>query len=434
MKLPLRIFSLGIALSWACYVQANGGATREGIPSTGHPTPSDGATQTDVTIDEETLVIDLHQEFAEVDVRYRMRNTGGGVNQPFFFPVEVWVQDLEDYRVEVDAQAVASTTVGPARPRDPAEMYSLGKENTTKTWKKSEIPFKSGQSREVHIRYRCRYDQRSEDVSDNGSQSEASFAYALSPAATWKGPIGRGQVILNVLHPEPTSVSIQRPKNRFYRVSPTRYEWRFENLKPTLEDNIRIVVHPGYDFFPGGSVRKSGEISGHAMYQIEGSKYFLSHSNYEVTASSTLKGDGKQTYEAGNVREYGSLGTWSEGVEGDGIGESLNITPARVLPLDSILISPGYRKRDQPELWWANGRVAKLEVVLNREHSFTVDIPNERFTGLYPIPIRDYPKPVKSVQLVIRGVHPGTKFQDTCISAVELRAKLAKKPKAHPVR
>ena len=41
---------------------------------------------TDVTIETEMLKIDLHPEYADVTVRYRMHNTGPKVQQDFFFP------------------------------------------------------------------------------------------------------------------------------------------------------------------------------------------------------------------------------------------------------------------------------------------------------------------------------------------------------------
>jgi hypothetical protein len=86
-----------------------------------------------------------------------------------------------------------------------------------------------------------------------------------------------------------------------------------------------------------------------------------------------------------------------------------------------------------PEPWTKNNRVAELEITLNGEHTFTATIPDEEFGELYPIPIRGYTKPVNSVKLVIKKVHPGTSG-DTCISRIELRARLSKKPKIQGAR
>jgi hypothetical protein len=48
--------------------------------------------------------------------------------------------------------------------------------------------------------------------------------------------------------------------------------------------------------------------------------------------------------------------------------------------------------------------------------------------------VRDYTKPVSKIKLVIKGVHRGTQFRDTCISLVELRAPLSKKPEIQGAR
>src|SRR6478736_4768887 len=68
----------------------NGGAWQAGVPGTGSASASNKDQKTDVTIENETLKIDLHPEYAEVDVHYRMHNTGQKVEQDFFFPVERW--------------------------------------------------------------------------------------------------------------------------------------------------------------------------------------------------------------------------------------------------------------------------------------------------------------------------------------------------------
>lgn len=67
---------------------ANGGAWQIGVPLTGDGAASDRHRSTDVAIEGESLTIDLHQEFAAIEVRYRMHNTGLKVSQDFFFPVE----------------------------------------------------------------------------------------------------------------------------------------------------------------------------------------------------------------------------------------------------------------------------------------------------------------------------------------------------------
>jgi hypothetical protein len=114
-------------------VFANGGAWQTGIPATGNASASKNDQHTDVTIENETLKIDLHPEYADVTVRYRMHNTGPKVQQDFFFPVERWganpdsdnqgkSDDIDRYQITVDGKELKWTNVaGPKEQRREAK-------------------------------------------------------------------------------------------------------------------------------------------------------------------------------------------------------------------------------------------------------------------------------------------------------------------------
>jgi hypothetical protein len=422
----------------------NGGAWQTGVPVTGNAAASDQKRATKVTIEDEKLVIDLHQEFAAVEVRYRMKNTGGQIDQDFFFPVERFapadgetsdhmVTDLESYAITADGgelkwQDVDAKGEQPKPLKDPrGGDYLPG----TRLWKKSSIPFGQGQTREIVIRYHQAYAANQSSVSDDGHSDEAYFRYSLSPAATWKGPIGKGKVTVNYLHPRPEEIIITKPKDRFKKINATKAEWDFQNLKPTLADDIKIVVHPAYDthLSTGEHAVNFEKQTFRGEYVVLGSRYFWQHSDYDAVASSTLKPDGEHTYDVENIKGLDGSTTWAEGVEGDGVGESITLTVHRPLPLDAILIMPGYRTYEEGPQWSNNNRVAELEITLNGEHTFVAAIPDHKLGDLYPMPVRDYTKPVSTVKLVIKAVHRGTAARDTCISRLELLAKLSKKPK-----
>lgn len=452
-----RLLFTAIFLSLVASTQllANGGAWQAGVPNTGNGAASDQKKSTNVTIEEENLTIDLHQEFAAVEVRYRMKNTGGEVAQDFFFPVERWaesdgetgdnmVTDLEGYSIAADGGELKWQNVDAKgeKPKPVTDPNWGEFKAATRLWKKSSIPFAREQTREILIRYHSPYAAVQSSVSDDGHSEEMYFRYSLSPAATWKGPIGKGKITVSYLHPRPEEISIKKPKDRFKKVSDTKYEWEFKNLKPTLADDMKIVVHPAYDTYPArgefqpawierddGSSTKTFR----AEYIMEPNRYFIQHSDYDAVASSTLKPNGEHKYDVENIKslEYGV--TWAEGVDGDGIGENITLKVHRPLPLDALMIMPGYRSGNK-ELWGENNRVAEMEVTLNGEHTFTATIPDEKFAGPYPIPVRGYSKPVETVKLTIKGVHRGSAARDTCISAVDLRAKLSKKPAIQPAR
>ncbi|MEP6956596.1 MAG: hypothetical protein ABI883_07205, partial [Chthoniobacterales bacterium] len=481
--------SLVVCLSlWASEpLRANGGAWQTGVPLTGNGSASDKDRSTEIALEEENLTIDLHQEFAEIEVRYRMRNTGGKVLQDFFFPVERWSAfegeadvdgvkpaDLEGYRITADKTELKVKTIDLAKPKkrepeqeaeaeapapEPAATDTPNEQSTetandaeesdspddtammedfppaAKQWKKSEIPFAANQTREIVIRYRVGYSGYERSVSDDSHASEQLLVYSLSPAATWKGVIGRGKIVVNVLHPLPEEVAIGTPADRFKKVDERRYEWEFTDLEPTLADDLKIVSRRAYDSY---SATRFGlteaEQSIPRDYLIEGDRYFLLHGDYTAVASSTLPKNGERQYGVANLPSYSTDLPWCEGVEGDGVGESITFEVKNPLPLASIQIMPGYHSNEKPALWEKNNRVAELEVTLNDEHTFTAKIPDEHFSDPYPIPVRGYATPVKRVKLVIKAVHRGTGARDTCISSVRFKAKLAQKPKFQPAR
>jgi hypothetical protein len=462
-RLWIMALSLGVATTSS--LLGNGGAWQTGVPLTGNGAATDQKKSTNVTIDDEKLTIDLHQEFAAVEVRYRMKNTKGQVDQDFFFPVERWAEsdgedagsakiDLEDYAINADGAELKFENVNAKGEKPKAEKdASWGNfQPGTRLWKKSAIPFQPGQTREITIKYRSPYAANQSSVSDDGHSEPLYFRYSLSPAATWKGPIGKGKITVNYLHPRPEEISITKPKDRFKKVTDTQFVWEFQNLKPTLAEDMKIIVHPGYDTYPAhGEFQVNYEDQKfRAEYVIEKNRYFIQHSDYDAAASSTRKPipaptpdpntkesndasepERERTFDADNIKGMSSS-AWAEGVDGDGIGESLTLAVHKPKPLDAIMIMPGYKDYDTT-LWAKNNRVAELEVTLNGEHTFTATIPDELFSGLYPIPVRGYTKPVSSVKLTIRKVHSGT-TGDTCISDIQLRIPLSQKPKIQGAR
>ena len=473
-KRALIVSFLSLAFAFSSLL-GNGGAWQTGVPLTGNGAASDQKKSTNVTIEDEKLTIDLHQEFAAVEVRYHMKNTGGKVDQDFFFPVERWAEsedeagntltDLEDYTISADGAELKFDTIDAKgeKPKAEKEAYWGEFKPGTRLWKKSLISFNEGAAREIVVRYRSPYAANQSGVSDDSHSTEQYFRYSLSPAATWKGPIGKGKITINYLHPRPEETTIAKPKDRFKKVSDTQFAWEFQNLKPTLADDIKISVHPAIDSYPAGGEYAAAfnEQTFRSEYVVvQKSRYFVQHSDYDAVASSTRNPDpapspsptptasaspsespsesptepeADRSYDVSHIKRLGWENPWAEGAEGDGLGESIMLTVHHPLPLDAVMIMPGFKSEDKT-LWTKNNRVAELELTLNGEHTFTVAIPDERFSDLYPIPVRNYTKPVNTVKLVIKKVHPGTGSHDTCIAQVQLRGKLSQKPKIQGAR
>jgi hypothetical protein len=211
-------------------------------------------------------------------------------------------------------------------------------------------------------------------------------------------------------------MKVLKPVNRFKREG-TNWVWNFEDLEPTMADDLEIEASPVENLHPGGYSEANG-------------RWTMTHSNYRVKASSTLPPEGNHNYNAANIKGNGRGNSWSEGVKGPGIGEWLELEPIVPKPLASISMTPGYAK-DQ-ELFEANARPKKILVELNGEHRFTVEVPDSR-DGV-EFPVSKYAKPVKKIRITFREVWPGKRFEDMCVSNILLHVRLDKKPKLDPCR
>ena len=88
--------------------------------------------------------------------------------------------------------------------------------------------------------------------------------------------------------------------------------------------------------------------------------------------------------------------------------------------------------QNRPNLFEENGRPSRVEVAINDEYHFVATLDDQRDDQL--IPIVGYGKPVSKIRLTIQGVHPGARYEDTCISRVVLYDLLAKTPEIHHAR
>src|SRR6266513_138714 len=124
---------------------ANGGAWQTGVQGTGSGSASNKGQKTDVKIENETLKIDLHPEYADVEVRYRMHNTGPKVQQDFFFPVERWERnrnadidpiqsDIVRYQISVDGKDLKAAK----RKKEPAKLTKERAKRTREAAKRRE--------------------------------------------------------------------------------------------------------------------------------------------------------------------------------------------------------------------------------------------------------------------------------------------------------
>ncbi len=139
-----------------------------------------------------------------------------------------------------------------------------------------------------------------------------------------------------------------------------------------------------------------------------------------VWASSTLPPSGANRYDAIHAHDFDWQTAWVEGVEGDGVGESLTYVfdftsqPQWEIGLTRLLIANGYKKNEQ--VWRANGRVARLRVYVDGApyaDAELVDTMEIQTVALAEIPLTNRRTVVR---FEILGVYSGSRYADTALS------------------
>jgi hypothetical protein len=435
----------GCLVATAGFLHANGGGYfRGGVENTGDVAGFEPKATENIRILDEKLTIKLGPKEADVEVRYLMRNvTNKKVKVRFGFPVEEsFDMDLmggpdekqprdgkhlaycKNYQITAAGKPVKATWQGERKETKEPQFKGVA------GWLISEISFAANEEKPLLIRFQSAYPLEEWSVSDNTSRSAAVFRYRLSTAACWAGTIGTGRIVVEPADIDPADIRVLKPVNRF-RKEGTRWVWDFDDLEPTLADDLEIEAIPAERGYPEylGKDRGNSESHLYAENVERRNQWSMLHANYQVKASSTLPADGDINYVPENIRERWEDNTWSEGVPGPGTSEWLEITPAEPKPMLGIRIKPGYQKEG---LFKANPRPKKIRFELNGEHRFDADIPDQEEE--ITIPVVGYAKPVNKLRMTFTEVYPGSRFEDLCVSSVRLHVRLDKKPKIQPAR
>jgi len=162
-----------------------------------------------------------------------------------------------------------------------------------------------------------------------------------------------------------------------------------------------------------------------------GGRWFASHANFsKVTASSELPPQKDNVYRPENIADGNWETVWAEGAEGDGRGEWIEARLEVPQPVHAVEILGGYAKNE--ELFRANARPKRVELVLNGEHRVVADLPDK--AEAVRVPVAGYDKPVETVRMVIKDVYPGSRWQDCVVTRLQVTTPLAKAPNVQPAR
>lgn len=169
-----------------------------------------------------------------------------------------------------------------------------------------------------------------------------------------------------------------------------------------------------------GFLEKFADWSGHYLI---GSRMFYTNAE----ASSTLEQQGQFAYAAGNATVCARFCTWCEGAPGDGIGEFIELRQLyygpgeEVLTFNELCIVNGYAENEKK--WQENNRVKRLNLYYEDVYMGTItleDTIKPQYIDLTPLNLTVGNAREATFRFEIAEVYKGTKYEDTCITGIEI--------------
>ncbi|MGJ8672407.1 NADase-type glycan-binding domain-containing protein [Rubritalea sp.] len=438
-------------------VFGNGGGYHYGIKFTGGISPFSAEGVENVQIIDEKLDIHLLPNHATVQVRYLLKNISDqSASVKFGFPVEEvdnhWSVPLplgdkpkeeervssytKNYKVSLRGKELASKYV--YEPYAKGEVKAFEGDDVLKGikgWMVSKMRLKANESVVMEISYDSDYDCEGHSVSEDSTDGPWNFKYRLSSGGVWNGSIKEGRVTIHNAGVDPSHICVLKPTNRFKKEGNTLV-WRFSNLEPSLNDDIEVIARESIGSFPVGYSDEVSENTDKRYYRM-GGRFYLAHWEYSAEASSELKSEAGFNYGVLNINpsfyEEGH-DTWSEGVEGDGVGESITITLDKPSEVTHLLVNNGYIKsfEEAGQSFTNNNRVKSVRLTINGTNEINGLLFDHPFEQL--VSLGGFAGNVETIKIQIDSVYKGEKYQDTCLSGIELLKRLTNEPKQYGSR
>ena len=385
---------------------------------------------------EETIVIRLEAGAAEVEVRYLFHCDGPADEVVMGFPnrfMPTSIRPLEDFRVfEGERELEVVRAPLPYREDMPNEP---GWE--TEWLECFRVSFAAGEEKEIINRY-------SQPYGTGYRSSVQGFTYILHTGALWAGTIERLHVIVE--NPSGGAVNpLGRPAYSIYRgeIVEDRYPGFFGSLGsidptarrgPTGGRGVADPIAPK----PAEYVDEGDRVT--VIYEDIDPLFDIQfivppHLRHRVRASSVLPPGRTADYEPENVTDGDPATSWVEGVDGPGIGESieLSVAPlgspgAGVYGVRGLEIINGYAANDA--FFASNNRVRRIRVsfrsyrsgsrflrYLAVENSFEFELEDTMAPQIVELP---QVVPAGDVEVEILDVYPGSRWDDTCIAELSV--------------
>lgn len=133
-----------------------------------------------------------------------------------------------------------------------------------------------------------------------------------------------------------------------------------------------------------------------------------------VSASSELPADQWGTYHAFAAVDGAPETSWVEGVEGAGVGEWIELVFPGAIVVGRIGLDIGYDK--DADLFFANNRVKRATIVFSDGQQLDLtfaDTPGSQLVEIDSVQ-------TSSLRLIVEEVYPGSRYDDTCLSEIEV--------------
>jgi len=188
---------------------------------------------------------------------------------------------------------------------------------------------------------------------------------------------------------------------------------------------LAVITADAQKTLPELKAEFSGEEYNFKQIQEEqdGDSWYDGGQKVIVSASSTLAGDGKNSYIAANAHDSRTDTAWVEGKKDYGIGQSITFTFDRKslehdrFTVRGFSIANGYIKNKK--LWGENSRIKTLKIYVDGKAAALVKLNDVYgFQSVNFSEIKLSRKKNVSIKFEIVEVYPGSRFADTSISEV----------------
>jgi len=139
----------------------------------------------------------------------------------------------------------------------------------------------------------------------------------------------------------------------------------------------------------------------------------------KTSASSHLPTDRGGQYQSWIAIDGSVATSWVEGVAGPGMGEWLMLTFPGTIEIYYINLDVGYDR--DADIFYANNRIKRATLIFSSGEQVEVTLSDKR--GMQMIALARAPGPnieTTYIKVVIQEVYPGSRYDDTCLSEIEV--------------